>query len=60
RLHVAVCGPFELIRGVQKTARGLGIRSVDFEMYDYRSGYGPNLVPFTRAVLARLTTMRRR
>ena len=60
RLHVAVCGPFELIRGVQKTARGLGIRSVDFEVYDYRSGYGPNLTPVTQAVLDRLTAALRR
>lgn len=60
RLHVAVCGPFDLIRAVQKTARGLGIRSVDFEMYDYRSGYGPNLAPFVQAVLDRWVSMLRR
>ena len=67
RVHVAACGPFDLIRGVQKTARSLRIRSMDFEMYDYRSGYGPNLEPAMQTLLAglpelwsRLTAARRR
>jgi predicted ferric reductase len=58
-VHVAVCGPFELIRVVQRTARRLGIRSLDFETYDYRSGYGPNLAPFTQWVIDRLAAWRK-
>jgi predicted ferric reductase len=48
--EVAVCGPRSLVLAVMKQARRVGSARVSFELYDYRSPFGPDLSPVFRAL----------
>jgi predicted ferric reductase len=50
-VHVAVCGPRPLVLSVLKRAKQAKARKVSFELYDYRSPFGPDLNPILRALL---------
>lgn len=52
--HVAVCGPRALVIDTIGLVRKNKAESLGFELYDYRSPYGPNLNPIL-AALVRLT-----
>lgn len=41
--HVAVCGPAGLIAAAETAARRLGAATVEWEDFDIRQGFGPNL-----------------
>lgn len=49
--HVAVCGPRALVSSVLRIARKTRASSASFELYDYRSPFGPNLNPLLRILL---------
>ncbi|MEO1062661.1 MAG: ferric reductase-like transmembrane domain-containing protein [Actinomycetota bacterium] len=49
--HVAVCGPGGLVATVDRVARRRGVRRVETEAFDFRSGIGPDLsVPLIEAI----------
>lgn len=50
-VHIAVCGPRPLVLSVLKRAKQAKARKVSFELYDYRSPFGPDLNPVLRALL---------
>lgn len=49
--HVAVCGPRALVVDTIRLVRKNKAESIAFELYDYRSPYGPNLNPILAAIV---------
>lgn len=49
--HVAVCGPRALVVDTIGLVRKNKAESIAFELYDYRSPYGPNLNPILAAIV---------
>lgn len=49
--HVVVCGPRKLVVDAMRLARKQGAGSFAFEIYDYRSPFGPNLNPMLETLL---------
>lgn len=49
--HVAVCGPRALVVDTIGLVRRNKAESLSFELYDYRSPYGPNLNPILAAIV---------
>jgi predicted ferric reductase len=49
--HVVVCGPRKLVVDMMRLARKQKAGSFAFEIYDYKSPFGPNLNPLLKTVL---------
>ncbi len=49
--HVAVCGPRALVVDTIRLVRKNKAESLAFELYDYRSPYGPNFNPLLAAII---------
>lgn len=49
--HVVVCGPRKLVVDMMRLARKQNAGSFAFEIYDYRSPFGPDLNPLLRTLL---------
>lgn len=49
--HVVVCGPRQLVVDCMRLARKNKAKSMSFEIYDYRSPFGPNLNPLLKMLL---------
>lgn len=49
--HVAVCGPRALVVDTIRLVRKNKAESLAFELYDYRSPYGPNFNPILAAIV---------
>jgi predicted ferric reductase len=49
--HVVVCGPRSLVVDTIRQVRRNKAESLAFELYDYRSPYGPNLNPVIAAIV---------
>lgn len=49
--HVVVCGPRKLVVDTMRLARKQKAGSLAFEIYDYRSPFGPNLNPLLKSLL---------
>ena len=49
--HVIVCGPRNLVVETMRLARKRKAGSFAFEIYDYRSPFGPNLNPLLKIFL---------
>ena len=49
--HVVVCGPRNLVVETMRLARKQKARSLAFEIYDYRSPFGPSLNPLLKIFL---------
>jgi predicted ferric reductase len=49
--HVVVCGPRKLVVDTMRLARKQKAGSFAFEIYDYRSPFGPNLNPLLKNLL---------
>jgi hypothetical protein len=49
--HVAVCGPRALVVDTIGQVRKNKGETLGFELYDYRSPYGPNLNPIIAAII---------
>lgn len=56
--HVAVCGPRTLVVAMLKLARKARVKSVSFELFDYRSPFGPNLNPLLKSLIQFVTPRR--
>lgn len=49
--HVVVCGPRNLVVDTLRSARKNKAKSLSFEIYDFRSPFGPNLNPILRMLI---------
>jgi len=49
--NVVVCGPRQLVVSVLKIARKQKTGPVNFEIYDYRSPFGPDLNPVLKSII---------
>ena len=41
--RAAMCGPKPLIENAEKITRSLGVSEIEFEDFDFRQGFGPDL-----------------
>ena len=41
--HAAICGPASLVTAASRACRSLGVRDIETEAFDIRSGFGPDL-----------------
>lgn len=41
--HAAICGPASLVSVASRACRSLGVRDIETEAFDIRSGFGPDL-----------------
>jgi predicted ferric reductase len=51
KAHVAVCGPRQLVLKVARLSRKARTRPVSFEIFDYRSPFGPDLNPLLKSLI---------